>query len=1140
MALDPKLRQIVSKQAGIYFIVTDKSQVAEIEEESKLRLYFINTEEGPVNCMYKFAQGDIAGFRSVYGKATRAKEKKGNFSHKVCEDGLSAGPIGVINIRSFDNDRDVTNIATINPNTVIASSVKVDKIPYVDLFDRNGFWSVKPSLITEKYYQTNGYLNFANVGSVNVSLFVVKAKDQEVALITSEYNKSLEATDLEIDDYPGLNWNTKVKDTFVDVYVFKNDFKEAINNPYYGYLFDGNGYISADKIDELSQIKESGFYKMYTGSVIPNLKSENEDPISIDTLIYNDYTSSGIICDINADLLEYELDVIDENNKNGYIDLFGFDAAENFDLLSYLDVDKSESEDVIPYAENRYDVINVVESTLTHFKAEKDGDDATSFIIQGSENIKIGDLIKCSDGYGVVESIEIYGNENIVNLTDEADNVSAIAYGNGKYFAFCDFEDGVQPWKIFSTNNGGDSWKLFDTGNEKFEFKKAYFGGGNLIALTKIENDFKVVYLNDNKMVVGGSIETEHEVLDIVFGNDIYLVICDDCYMYFTNPANNPTVIVYEQDAVTYDSVCFCNNYFYAVGSDGKLYRSNNARQWQEIVAMNADNNDAVISGIAYCAVYNNKIYIVDANTLYKMNLNGKFNPVTTESTIPTTATFMRIGNSNTIFTDETVTDAVASDILNNKVFAVKVDGKFFIKVLDNTYDWTNAETIKEIYDFDKTLYKYNVSRSVDFNGGDTYGFTSYADAQGTTEYGTGRVKKTGQESDGYTEVEVLSNSYDPSFVGQKFWVISTANANNTDIYQLYSDAGQTAVPLYVKISYGGYISKFIDPLTSANQKCRFFALESYKPVEEQFINGTAKRQKEILNMINDGSIVRGIKGARGARYLIDCFKSFVENNYKYQFGKLAKKLDENNKFVRCIINEPFIEDFDKSVNPLYKQMPGDLLDYSYIPEGGNKQYSTQLVDKFTEGADMCFFFGPGDRINNIIKPLSGIISNLFYNKSLAFDVVANSTGYLTGVTELEVNFDDEDRKYLEWFRYNPVIDFGGITVFGNLTGQKTKSKQQQIHNSELLAYIKENLYNMAKAEAFTKGTYDNYLKTQTETQNFMDSLALANAVKANPIVVCDATNNTDEVASYKIKLVHVEYEPIDCLEKVVFDLNIL
>lgn len=1066
MALDTKLRQIVSKQAGIYFIVTDKSQVAEIEEDSKLRLFFINTEEGPVNCMYKFAQGDIAGFRSVYGKATRAKEKKGNFSHKVCEDGLSSGPIGVVNIRNFDNDRDVTNIATINPNTVISSSVKPDKIPYVDLFDRNGFWSVKPSLITEKYYSRNGYLNFANVGSLNVSLFIVKSTDQEVAMITSEYNKSLETTDLEIDDYPGINWNNKLKDTFVNVYVFKNDFKEASSNPYYGYLFDANGLINYSKIEELSNIKESGFYKKYTGSVIPNLKSENEENISIDTLIYNDYTSSGIICDINADLLEYELDILGENNKNGYIDLFGFDATENFELLSYVDVDKTESETPIAYSQSRYDTLNVQENTLTRYKAEIVEEDALSFLIQGTQNIKIGHYIKCKDGYGVVDSIELYGNQNIINIDDEAASVSAIAYGNGKYFAFCNYTEAGedvtgQPWKIFSTNDNGNTWKLFDTGSEAYEFQKAYFAGGNLIAFVKEGTEYKVVYLNENKMVAGGSIEQEHTIKDIIFGNDIYLVICDNCYMYFTNPAVNPTVVTYNDD-VHYNSVCFCDNYFYAVGSDNKLYKSNNARQWQEHVAYDADNNDSEITGITHCAMYNNRVYIADASKLYKINFNGKFNVVTTESTFPVTGEFMRIGNSNTIFTG--VTGAIASDLLNNKVFAVKADGTFIIKVLDASLDF-GTDKIKESYEFDKSMYKYTVSRSLYFG-----------------DYTTGGTETTEEH----------------------------------------------------------YIVKYVSPLYNSNQKCRYFALESYKPVEEQFLNGTAKRQKEILDMINDASIVRGIKGFTGARYLIDCFKSFVENNYKYQFGKLAKKLDENNKFVRAIINEPFIEDMDKSNNPLYKQIPGGILDYSYIPEGGNKQYSTQLVDKFTDGADLCFFFGPGDRINGIVKPLSGIISNLFYSKQLAFDVVANTTGYLTGVTELEVNFDDEDRKYLEQFRYNPVINFGGITIFGNLTGQKARSKQQQIHNSELLAYIKENLYYMAKAEVYTKGTYDNYLKTQTEVQNFMDSLALAGAIKANPKVVCDATNNTEEVASYKIKLVHVEYSPIDCLEKVVFDLNII
>lgn len=1049
MALDVKLRQIVSKQAGIYFIVTDKSQVADIEEESKLRLFFINTEDGAVNSLCKITQGDVAGFRQVYGKATRAQEKKGNFSHKVCEDALSSGPIGVINIRNFDNDRDVTNVATINPNTIIVSGVKVDKVPYVDLFDKNGFWSVKPQLVTEKYYPTNGYLNFANVGSSNVSIFVVKSTEQEVAMVTSEYNKTLESTQLEIDDYPGLNWNTRLKDAFVTVYVFKNDFKEATNNPYYGHLFNSDGNVKYVDINVLSSIKESGFYKKYVGSVIPNLKSEQEFNLSIDDIIYTDYMSSGLVCDINADLLEYELSVIGEANTNGYIDLFGFDSTDEFNLLSYINVNKSVTENPVLFATDRYKIINVEESTLTKYQADVVTGDNMSFLKQGTNNIKIGDLIECTDGYGVVESITLEGNEEIITLLDEAESLGAIAYGNGKYYAFSSYvatvgETPAIPWKIFYTTDEGSTWKLLDSGSEKYTFKHAYFGGGNLIAIVNDGTNDKILFLNESgKMVEGGTFDDTYTINDIVYGNGVYLISTSTKDIYFTNPASTPTA-----STVNHTSICFVNNYFYGVDVEGKLEQSNNGRNWTEYTTD--------VASILFVASFSNRVYIATDSKLHKMNLNGVFDEVD-DITITTDHKFMRVGNGNTIFTGSSVTDATASDLLNNRVYAVKSSGEFLITVLGGTYT-IGEDKVLESYEFDKSMYKYTISRSVKF---------------------------------GETDEHV------------------------------------------------SYITKFNNPLYVNDQLCKPFALESYKPVEEQFTNGTAKRQNEILDMINHPSIVRGIKGINGARYIIDCFKSFVENNYKYQYGKLVNQLDKNNKFVRAIINEPFIEDFDKSTNPLYKQTPNGVLDYSYIPEGGNKQFSTRLIDKFTEGADMCFFFGPGDRINGIVKPLSGIVSNLFYTKSLPFDIVANTTGYLTGVTELEVDFDDNDRLPLEKFRYNPIIKFGGITIFGNYTGQKEVSAQQQIHNSELLAYVKENLYVIAKKEAFTKGTYDSYLSLETEVQNFMNSLALAGAVKANPKATCNTENNS-ETSKYKIKYIHVEYDPVDCQDKVVFDLNIL
>ena len=80
------------------------------------------------------------------------------------------------------------------------------------------------------------------------------------------------------------------------------------------------------------------------------------------------------------------------------------------------------------------------------------------------------------------------------------------------------------------------------------------------------------------------------------------------------------------------------------------------------------------------------------------------------------------------------------------------------------------------------------------------YYFKSYGDSQGETEWWTGTVKTTGVTNNGYSQVKVTKNSSDQSFVGQKFYIISTAKTDGT-IYQLYSDAGTTATGIYVEIS---------------------------------------------------------------------------------------------------------------------------------------------------------------------------------------------------------------------------------------------------------------------------------------------------------------------------------------------------
>lgn len=80
------------------------------------------------------------------------------------------------------------------------------------------------------------------------------------------------------------------------------------------------------------------------------------------------------------------------------------------------------------------------------------------------------------------------------------------------------------------------------------------------------------------------------------------------------------------------------------------------------------------------------------------------------------------------------------------------------------------------------------------------YSFTSYADDQGNVQWGEGTVEITGVESNGYTQVKVLTNTPETSFIDQEFYIISSAKPGNT-LYELYSDAGTTATGIFVSIS---------------------------------------------------------------------------------------------------------------------------------------------------------------------------------------------------------------------------------------------------------------------------------------------------------------------------------------------------
>ena len=1107
--MDIRLRQIVSKAAGIYFIVTDNSQVNAIEEESRLRVVFINAAKGPVNCLVKFAKGDTSSFTTIFGKANRSKEKKGDFGHKVCLDALSSGPIGVINLRVFDDEQDTTQVATLNPNTCFDSGVRVDKVPYSSLFNKNGYWTPDRDILTEKYYENDGYLNFGNVGNSDVSVFVVKAKENEVSQLTEEYNKTLEECALEIDDYPNLDFNTRLSDTFVKVYVFNNTFKDAHLNATYGQYFESDDTITQENLELLTKVAGVGFIDSFVGSVIPGLVSETGENLSIDDIMYANYIYTGIICDINNELLEAtrtkDFSMIDLYGFNSMFEDGSFKAVNN--LMSYKSNTLSfDSETAIPKAPASLDDNKAVAcKNALKYAVEEDTTSLTNNTFKTNTNtgIRFDDLIMGEDRLLHITDIAL--DEPVSEAKDypifagtgdsrDVTKANVIDTQGGVYYNINSYK-----WE---TSTDGINWKIIDldffttpsgkalTYENNYGNAVAYGSAIYAVGYCSEESANYIVKYQSGEVTMKKIGTTGTNDVNIVLNGNIFVVYGGLGTFYSTDGENWMT----SGSVLTYITSGFGTEYRFLgyvessddetagfkYSSDGKIWKDFECDCDTVIDAIDGKNKNLILWD-------DTNIYIFTGTKVFYMAKTSISNPEATFTGADLTIT----GNAFYPY--------IVKDSTNETVFAV-----------------VGTECQKVTYN----------------KSANTFGTDSITDIDEATRLYFAKNNKLA--------FFVGVDDNDPNVF--KTWDATTAEeATFTMPYKL--EYQQATYTVDGKLYVGGesnakYIVKVNPYVNHPDAILNNNVIQSYKLSERQFINGTPSRQAEILNMIMDPSIRKGLKNTRGLRYLIDAFKSYVEPNYKKQFSDLVLDLHENNRFVTCIMSEPFMSDIKKSSNPLFKDTPSsDVVNYEYFATGGNKQYSTKLLEKVDN--QFLFFFGPGDINNGVTRPLTGLISNNFYNKQNQFDIIANTTGYVQGITELEEQIDDNDRKYLEKFRYNPIIDFNGYTIFGNLSAQKAISKQQQIHNVELLCYIKEQLYNMAKGGVFKKGTYDEYLATQIETQNFMDSLALANAIEPNPIVKCDLENNTQELRNYKIKLVHVEYTPYDCLEKVVFDLNI-
>lgn len=80
------------------------------------------------------------------------------------------------------------------------------------------------------------------------------------------------------------------------------------------------------------------------------------------------------------------------------------------------------------------------------------------------------------------------------------------------------------------------------------------------------------------------------------------------------------------------------------------------------------------------------------------------------------------------------------------------------------------------------------------------YWFLSFGDSAGEQPLDKGTAKTTGVTQSGYSQIVVVTNDEHPDFVGNKYWVVSNAKDDGSELYQLYGGAGTSGTGMYVKI----------------------------------------------------------------------------------------------------------------------------------------------------------------------------------------------------------------------------------------------------------------------------------------------------------------------------------------------------
>ena len=1103
------------KASGVYTLEYDNTEVPRVNPQVT-RLVVGFSKKGIPNAPVYIE--DIKTAKKVYGDIDRDLENKGSFFHRSLFTCLETAPCFALNLLPINNGQDENYPVDMVPYMSFSLSAseengnKKNEL-YSSFFNKEGFWfpdtNYFNAIVNDDMSPNKGKIfNFVNLGQTDTTIIITKSTDLIGFDITAKewFGQSEIPAFIKEYDY--------ISDYFVDVYLIKGDWtnlSQLSQDSVFGEYFDLKG-LKKDKFVNFINNESVTLIAKFQGSIIPDLIDNNNINYSIDTIINNNYKSTGIFCELNRSALDsYDPD---DYNTSGRIDMVGHTLiqyeAEKINFLSY-NINIKESLD---YEEN-----------IDH--SEINNKIVYDFGLTSTDNLPPKGYTASSNSYHLNQNDGVFYYTSYYGLGNNGkfNNVLNI---NLKYFNDSDiFEFGkIEANKSILKNDTGKYCTIIskniivNNNNEKI----LQLGISHPDKYTE-GNDFYQILNTDStsgKIVIGATTTT------IAEGDWVFASNTNNIYYFRVVGVTGSTNIELSVDISTPEY--FGGEYINYINNTYKLYYGS------KFDAVEPSNPILTIYIEPDKFVYysSNNYYIAyESSKLYKDFKNG----LLTDGDL----CYLHSEKLNVIHSFDKDQDGINILKLKYQNFDSTKDWGFD-KIYDNTHSGS-ALNLLRIYslvgDYSKSIEIYDINST-------------------HTEF----YVKEAYQKDFSIGQYILS---DPMMTGDMSRCILTKIVSKKKIYDGTTHNGDYLIKVNQRVyTYTNNNKQYViryknidDAATSYNP----FLLNGFKLTKFHLPDGTNKQLAKIYGMLDPN--VSGLFNALSDRdlivfrYIVDTFDGGLQENSfpKNYLTKLAK----NRLTCMALLNAPSIKLFKESKDPRFTDEPTaanpvPILNCKYIADGGNLDLSPSFrfsLPSDEDGAKFQGMFAPFLTIKyngkNINIPPAADVSNNFIRKFMnghPFTIVAGpKTGVLMNpnIVGLEYNFNDSDREYLEPFGINPIVYKNGIgyMIYGNQSGyQRVLSAYNNLHVRDLLITLEENIESILHNYVFQANT--SYLRMQIRAlvESYLENVVSAGGIYTYQVIM-NETNNTQDIIDQSFAIIDIAIEPVRGMQKIINRIHI-